>query len=245
MSTGQSQSLLTSTHIAKLRSAYGDRSSDTGFTVFIVDDDSDVLGELSHLVAEAGYRTRSFSSARGFLADHDPVVPGCAVINVAMSELDGLQLQQTLSVRHVYRPIIFMADKDDIRTSVRAMKSGAIDCLTKPIDGDALLGAIDQAREAERKTRHARSEIALINSKISTLTPREREVLAYVIAGRRNKQIAGELGTAVKTIKVHRARVMTKLEARTLPDLVRLAERAGVGSSKLPGTPYLYGSALS
>jgi FixJ family two-component response regulator len=202
--------------------------NDAGFTVFIVDDDPGVLRALSRLITEAGYLTRAFSSAQAFLADHDPLVPGCAVLDVAMPDLDGLHLQRMLSAGRFDRPIIFITGRGDIPMSVRAMKAGAIDFLTKPVDADDLLAAIERARAAENKALRARSETELIEAKLATLTPREREVLPYVIAGKLNKQIAGSLGTVEKTIKVHRARMMRKLGVRTVQDLVRLAERAGI-----------------
>jgi len=202
--------------------------SDGPFTVFIVDDEPRVLAALSRLIAQAGYRTRTFSSARDFLSDHDPLVAGCALVDLAMPDLDGLELQRLLSAGQSERPIIFITGRGDIPTTVRAMKAGAIDFLTKPIDGRDLLAAIERAREAESTALRARSEIGSIAVKLATLTPRERQVIPYVVAGKLNKQIAIELGTVEKTIKVHRARMMRKLGIRTVQELVRLAERAGI-----------------
>lgn len=204
------------------------RKSDTGFTVFIVDNDPADLTELAWFVVEAGYKCRTFSFAREFLADHDPLVQGCAVVNVVMPDLDGFQIQHALSLRCAHRPIIFITGRGDVPTSVRAMKAGAIDFLTKPIDDDDLLAAIEQARKAESKAINARTEIALIEARLATLTPRERQVLPYVVAGMLNKQIAVELGIVEKTIKVHRGRMMNKMGVRTVQDLVRLAERANI-----------------
>ncbi len=203
--------------------------NDTAFTVFIVDDDSAVLRALSRLLRAAAYQTQTFSSSREFLAKHEPSVPGCAIFDVALPDLDGLELQRSLSVGGVDRPIIFITGKGDIPTSVRAMKAGAVDFLTKPVSADDLLVAIARARQVEAQARQTRSERALIEARLARLTLREREVLTHVVAGKLNKQIAGDLGTVEKTIKVHRGRMMHKLGVRTVQDLVRLAGRAGIG----------------
>jgi FixJ family two-component response regulator len=198
------------------------------FTVFIVDDDAGVLKALSRLLRAKGYDTRPFMSPQEFLDHHDTTVPGCAVLDVSMPDLDGLQLQQALTAGGTQRPVIFITGKGDIPTSVRAMKAGAIDFLTKPLSERDLLDAIDRAKQQDARNRQIQAELTLIQAKIATLTPREREVLAHVVAGRLNKQIAGDLGTVEKTIKVHRSRMMEKLGVRTVADLVRLAEKAGI-----------------
>jgi len=202
--------------------------SEIDFTVFVVDDDPAVLRGLARLLAAAGYRTQTFGSPEEFLTRHDPAEPGCAVFDVAMPDVDGLALQQQVFASGVERPIIFVTGKGDIPTSVRAMKAGAVDFLTKPVSGDALLAAVERARQIDAQARQARSETASIEARLATLTPREREVFRHVVAGRLNKQIAGDLGTVEKTIKVHRGRMMSKLGVRTVQDLVRLAERAGI-----------------
>jgi FixJ family two-component response regulator len=145
-----------------------------------------------------------------------------------MPDVDGLELQQLLFDSGIARPIIFVTGKGDIPTSVRAMRAGAVDFLTKPVSGDALLAAVARARQLDTQARAARDETASIEARLARLTPREREVLTHVVAGRLNKQIAGDLGTVEKTIKVHRGRMMSKLGVRTVQDLVRLAERAGI-----------------
>jgi FixJ family two-component response regulator len=198
------------------------------FRVFLVDDDPGVLRALSRLLRANGCEVQSYTSPRDFLAQHDAMVPGCAVLDVAMPGLDGLALQQELTAGGSQRPVIFITGKGDIPTSVRAMKAGAIDFLTKPVSAEDLLEAIARARVHDAKSRQARAELASIQAKITTLTPREREVLAHVVAGRLNKQIAGEIGTVEKTVKVHRSRMMEKLGVRTVADLVRLAEKAGI-----------------
>jgi FixJ family two-component response regulator len=204
------------------------------FSIYIVDDDAGVLKALSRLLRTVGYHVRTFNSPEVFLEQHDPTVPGCAIFDVAMPGLDGLQLQSTLMAGGIERPVIFITGKGDIPTSVRAMKAGAVDFLTKPVQEDELLSAIARAAAKEAEVRNVRAEIDTIEAKLAKLTPREREVLSHVIAGRLNKQIAGDLGTVEKTVKVHRGRMMEKLGVRTVADLVRLAERAGIQPHQTP-----------
>ena len=206
--------------------------TDAALTIFLVDDDAGVLKGLSRLLRARGYDVQAFSSPQAFLAGHDASIPGCAVFDVSMPGLDGLELQHALSGRGSQRPVIFLTGKGDIPTSVRAMRAGAIDFLTKPVNDDGLLAAIARAVKQDADTRHAGAELDQINARFACLTPREREVMTHVIAGRLNKQIAGDLGTVEKTIKVHRGRVMEKLGVRSVADLVRLAEKAGISGSK-------------
>jgi FixJ family two-component response regulator len=202
--------------------------TDRAFTVFLVDDDAGVLKALSRVLRTRGYDVRPYASPQAFLDDHDPAAPGCAVLDVAMPGLDGLALQEALGAGETHRPVIFITGKGDVPTSVRAMKAGAVDFLTKPVSDTDLLEAIARARQQDAKYREEQVELAAIAAKLAKLTPREREVLRHVVAGRLNKQIAGDLGTVEKTIKVHRGRMMEKLGVRTVADLVRLAERAGI-----------------
>jgi FixJ family two-component response regulator len=202
--------------------------TEDGFTVFLVDDDADVLKALGRLLRASGYDSREFASPEEFLREHDASMPGCAVLDVAMPDLDGLALQKALAAKGIERPVIFLTGRGDIPTTVRAMKAGAVDFLTKPVDAGALLTAIDNARERESREREARAEMEVFIARLATLTPREREVFGHVISGRLNKQIAYALGTVEKTIKVHRSRMMEKMGVRSLAELVRLAERAGI-----------------
>jgi FixJ family two-component response regulator len=201
---------------------------DSKFTVYIVDDDTGVLKALARLLRARGYDVRSYTSPQEFLAVHDAAVLGCAVLDVSMPGLDGLELQRALSAEGSHRPVIFITGKGDIPTSVRAMKAGAVDFLTKPVSDKELLEAIARAEKQDNESRKIRIELASIQAKMSTLTPREREVLTHVVAGQLNKQIAGALGTVEKTIKVHRGRMMEKLGVRTVADLVRMAGKAGI-----------------
>lgn len=204
----------------------------TGATIFLVDDDAGVLKGLSRLLQARGYETRAYSSSKEFLAVHDSSIPGCAVLDLSMPDFDGLELQHALAAGRSQRQVIFLTGKGDIPTSVRAMQAGAIDFLTKPVTEDALIDAISRAIRADLENRHASSELEAINARFSSLTPREHEVMTHVIAGRLNKQIAGDLGTVEKTVKVHRGRVMEKMRVRSVADLVRLAERAGIAPRK-------------
>jgi FixJ family two-component response regulator len=202
--------------------------SASNFTVFIVDDDEHVLRALSRLVRAAGYASETFASPRQFLERHDPGDCGCLILDFIMPEIDGLQLQALLAARGISLPIIFLTGRGKIETGVSAMKAGAVDFLTKPVDDTLLLAAIRRAEMQEAAARHRRDEMALIAARLATLTPRETQVLTHVIAGRLNKQIAGDLGTVEKTIKVHRGRMMEKLGVHSVADLVRLTERAGI-----------------
>jgi FixJ family two-component response regulator len=208
--------------------------TDTTFTVFLVDDDAGVLKALSRLLGARGYGIQAFTSPRAFLADHDASIPGCALFDVSMPGLDGLELQQALTAGGSQRPVIFLTGKGDIPTSVRAMRAGAIDFLTKPVSDADLLAAITRAEKDDASTRRLNAELDSINARFALLTPREHEVMTHVIAGRLNKQIAGDLGTVEKTIKVHRGRVMEKMGVRSVADLVRLAGKVGISAQSKP-----------
>jgi FixJ family two-component response regulator len=205
-------------------------STTTGqkFTVFIVDDDAGVLRALARLVRAAGYAVRTFSSALSYLENEEVDVSGCLVLDVRMPHLDGRQLQAALLRESDARPIIFISGTDDVPTAVAALKAGAIDFLSKPFTEQALLGAINIAVAQEAKSGQQRAQLAAISRKLARLTPREAEVLTYVIAGHPNKKIAWHLGTTEKTIKVHRSRMLRKMEVRFIANLIRLAELAGI-----------------
>lgn len=197
-------------------------------TIFVVDDDPAVLKSLGRLLRSAGLHVETCNSPQDFLARHNPALPGCLVLDVAMPGLNGLEVQQALAAIGDERPIVFLTGHGDIPTSVEAMKRGAVDFLTKPVNAEDLLRAIHSAIVKDSVRRLERDEVEEFKQRLATLTPREREVLPYVISGRLNKQIAGELGTAEKTIKVHRARVMEKMKVQSVAELVRLAERLGI-----------------
>jgi len=204
----------------------------TSATIFLVDDEPSVLRGLARLLRSAGWPTATYQSPEDFMNRFDATAPGCLVLDVSMPGLNGLELQRWLADKGCPLPIIFLTGHGDIPTSVRAMKAGAVDFLTKPVRDEDLLKAIRQAVEKDRVCRQERAETVAIEERLATLTPREREVLALVVAGKLNKQTAAELGTVEKTIKVHRARVMEKMGASSLAELVRLAQRAGISGSE-------------
>jgi len=197
-------------------------------TIFIVDDDPAVLTGLSRLLRSAGLNVVTFISPEQFLDQHDPNAPGCLVLDVAMPGLNGLELQEALTKSGSMIPIIFLTGHGTVPASVKAMKSGALDFLSKPVDEKDLLGAIHIAIEKDEAARQTRAEIDEIQERLKTLTPREREVLTHVVTGQLNKQIAYDLGTVEKTIKVHRARVMEKMKVNSVAELVHLCERVGI-----------------
>lgn len=200
--------------------------------VFVVDDDPSVLTALKRLLNSAGFSTRTFLSPLDFLSAHDPNVPGCAVIDVGMDKMSGIVLQERLMLGEQPRPIIFLTGCDDVRVSVQAMKAGALDYLSKPVSDTALLAAVEHAIDQDRKARVVRQESAELRQRYESLTVREREVMAQIVRGRLNKQIAFDLGIVEKTAKVHRGRVMEKMQVRSVAALVRIAERldlAGAG----------------
>ena len=200
--------------------------------VLIVDDDPSVRKALARLVKAAGYAVEAFASAREFLARPPHDGPCCLLLDVRMPELTGLELQEVLASKGHRLSIIFITGHGDVRASVKAMKGGAIDFLTKPVSDRELLGAIERCVTGSRQTRQEQAEATELHGRIKTLTPREAQVFALVVIGTLNKQIASDLGIAEKTVKVHRARVMVKMRAGSLAELVRLADRGGVIAAK-------------
>ena len=197
-------------------------------TVFVVDDDPSVRKSLTRVMTSAGYAVEAFASARDFLTREPLAGPCCVVLDVRMPGLTGLDLQETLALAGHRMPIVFITGHGDISMSVKAMKRGAVDFLTKPFDVESLLDAIQRAVTKEVKDLGEEGRTADVLERVKLLTPRETEVFALVVTGMLNKQIAGELGIAEKTVKVHRARVMEKMRARSVAELVRMADRAGV-----------------
>jgi FixJ family two-component response regulator len=197
-------------------------------TVFIVDDDPDVCRAVGRLVRGAGYEVREFNSAHDFLVAHEPEPPGCLLLDLSMPDVDGLQLQRSLVASGCHRPIVFLSANGDVHNTVRAMKAGAVNFLTKPVDEDELMEALAEAVALDARGRAAWETRNTVAGRMATLTPRERQVLEKVVAGRLNKQIAAEFGTVEKTIKVHRSRVMQKLHAASLIQLIEIAKLAGI-----------------
>lgn len=193
--------------------------------VFVVDDYAPLRRSISRLLHAARFVVVAFASAEEFLAQYDPGVWGCLVLDVAMPALNGLELQRILAQAGSFLPIIFLTGEGDIPKTVRAMKYGASDFLTKPVNDEDLLAAVRAAIAKHRTRRQVEAQLSEIRARLATLTPREREVLEYVIAGKLNKQIAGDLGTVEQTVKVHRAHLMQKMRVRSVAELVRLVER--------------------
>jgi FixJ family two-component response regulator len=193
-----------------------------------VDDDASVRISLTRLLEAAGYTVEAFASAREFLAREPYAGPSCLVLDVRMPGVTGLDLQEALAAAGRRLAIVFVTGHVDIPMSVKAMKGGAVDLLTKPIDDKDLLAAIQRAVAKDVQDRGAEARVAEIQGRVKMLTPRETEVFALVVTGMLNKQIASQLGVGEKTVKVHRARVMEKMRARSVAELVRLADRLGV-----------------
>jgi len=190
--------------------------------VTVIDDDCLVLRALDRLLRSAGFAVQTFSSAQDFLSQRTPGVPGCVVMDLSMPGFSGLELQHALAEADDCRPVVFISGNGSVPSSVEAMKAGAVDFLTKPLDEAKLIGAIRIALDKDRSAREQRAEQTSVTERLCALTPREREVLAGVVSGKLNKQIAAELGTAEKTIKVHRARMMRKMLVDSVAELVRL-----------------------
>ena len=202
--------------------------NDANQMVFLIDDEPSVLKALARVIGATGFRTASFSSPQSFLEQYEPAARGCMVLDVSMPGFSGLELQQALIQKDCSLPIVFLTGRGDIPTTVRAMKHGAVDFLTKPVDDNDLIAAVDRALDREAKDHVRRAQLVELQMRLSTLTSREQEVLGHVIAGRLNKQIAAVLGTTENTVKVHRARVMEKMQAQSLAELVRLSGTAGL-----------------
>ncbi|RDI98022.1 DNA-binding response regulator [Dyella solisilvae] len=190
--------------------------------VFVVDDDISVRESLEMLFRCAGLQTTLFASAEAFLASPRPTGPGCLVLDVSLPDINGLDLQQRIAPERGDLPIIFITGHGDVPMTVKAMKAGAVEFLLKPFHDEALLNAVHDAIERSRAALARAAEVRTIRARHATLTRRERDVLHWVIAGRLNKQIAGELGISEITVKAHRRRVMEKMHARSVPDLVRI-----------------------
>ena len=199
--------------------------------IFVVDDDPSLRHALSNLLRSVGLRVEAFGSAREFLTGQRPDAPGCLVLDVRLPGLSGLDLQRELAAAQIDLPIIFITGYGDIPMTVRAMKAGAVEFLSKPFRDQDLLDAIRQALEHARLAWHQRVEQAALCQCYDMLTPREREVMRLVVSGLLNKQIAAELGTSEITIKVHRGQVMRKMQATSVADLVRMAAKLHISVS--------------
>ena len=200
-----------------------------GGIVYLLDDEPEMVKALTRLLRAKRFEVRGFTSVRAFLEACRPEETACLVLDVAMPELDGLELQRRLTHEGILLPIIFVTGHGDIPMSVHAIKAGATDFLTKPVDAAALVRAVCAALELAESRRRENAEAAALATRLASLTPREREVMEHVVAGRLNKQIAADLGTGESNIKLHRAHVMRKMGVESLADLVRAAEWLGIG----------------
>ena len=202
--------------------------TETDAMVFVVDDDAPMRKSLENLIRSVGLRVEVFASAREFLRSQRPDLPSCLVLDVRLPGLSGLDLQRQTSNPGMEIPIVFITGHGDIPMSVRAIKAGAVEFLTKPFREQDLLDAIQQALERDRTAREQRAALEELRSRFESLTPRERAVMTRVVAGLLNKQIGAELGTSEATVKMHRHQVMEKMGASSLPELVRMADRLGI-----------------
>jgi FixJ family two-component response regulator len=200
--------------------------------VFVIDDDASVRDAVKRLIASVGLRIETFGSTREFLAAKRPDVPACLVLDVRLPDVSGLEFQRDLAALDFQIPIIFITGHADIPMTVRAMKAGAVEFLTKPFRGQELLDAVQEAIAKDRAAWSERAQMAELRARYDTLTPREKEVLKLVASGLLNKQVGAELGTSELTVKTHRGRVMEKMGADSLADLVRMSERLNSSAAK-------------
>ena len=196
--------------------------------VFVVDDDASMRDAISRLLNAVGLTVQTFASARAFLNRRLPDVPGCVVLDVRLPGLSGLDLQREMVERGIHIPVVFITGHGDIPMSVQAMKAGAVEFLTKPFRDQDLLDAVRSGIQLDRKEREERAELAELRDCVRQLTQREQEVMSLVVSGLLNKQIALQLGTSEKTIKIHRGQVMRKMRATSLADLVRMSQKLGL-----------------
>ena len=200
--------------------------------VFVVDDDDSLRDALKRLIRSVGLHVELFASAEEFLQRKQPDAPACLILDIRLRGISGLDFQRKLAEANIPIPIIFITGHGDIAMSVRAMKAGAVEFLTKPFRDQDLLDAIQVGLERDRARRQREAEIATLRERFNWLTPREREVLPLVVSGLPNKQVAAEIGTSETTVKVHRSQLMRKMGANSLPELVRMAEKMGVPATK-------------
>jgi RNA polymerase sigma factor (sigma-70 family) len=200
-------------------------------TVFVVDDDEAVRDSVSWLIQSIGVNVKTYSSANAFLLDYDPGIPGCIILDVRMPGMSGLDLHEKLMGYELSNPIIYITGHGDVPMAVRAMKAGAVDFIGKPFNDQALLDRVQQAIDRDTQNRADKHKRLEIKARWKRLTPREREVMEMVIAGKSNKTIAAQLGVSSKTVEAHRAKFMEKMQASSLPDLMRITLSNGIAKT--------------
>ena len=203
----------------------------TAATVFVIDDELSVRKAISRLLQSSGFEVATFAAAQDYLDAFDPASPGCLLLDLSMPGQSGLQLQKTLQARGDAPPIIFLTGRADVPDTIQALKSGAFDFLTKPVEDEVLIAAVSDAIARDAAARATQADLAAIRERLARLTPRELEVLRCVVAGKLNKQTAAELGTVEKTIKVHRARIIEKMQVNSLAELVLQAAKVGISGN--------------
>lgn len=203
-------------------------------TVFVVDDDESFLKAVTRLLTAGGYEVETFTSSTQFLRERAPSGRGCVVLDLNMPDLNGMELQQALNRSANPMPVIFLTGHGTIPGTVRAMRDGAVDFLTKPVRKEALFGSVNRALARDAAERERRAYVQALRERYDKLTPRECEVLAHVISGQLNKEVAGDLGTSERTIKAHRAAIMDKLQLQSLADLVRFSNELGLPPARQP-----------
>lgn len=206
--------------------------NDHSGVVFVIDDDASLRRAIQRVLGSVGLHVEPFGSAREFLAASRPEVTSCVVLDVRLPGMSGLDLQRELTSAGIHIPLIFITSYGDIPMSVRAMKAGAVEFLTKPFRDQDLLDAIQLALKRDRLRRESEADVRLLRERFESLTPREREILPLVVSGLLNKQIAASIGTSEATVKVHRSQLTRKMGAQSLADLVRMAERIGIRTKK-------------
>jgi len=229
--TGMAETVMSKPSCYPSQATVGPMAGDKPF-VFIVDDDVSVRESIELLVEESGWRPEVFGSALEFLARPRPACPSCLVLDIGLPDLDGLEVQNRIASEHGEMPVIFVTGREDVRTTVQAMKAGAVEFLTKPFSPQALLDAIRNAVHRSRVFLEEKQSQMALRDRYLSLSPRERQVMELVVCGQLNKQAAGALGISEITVKAHRGRVMRKLEARSLPELVTIALRLGLDSPR-------------